>query len=45
MGGTPKITHNTIIADYSEGGIKYKDLDSFIKSINVKFLVNLKRNN
>ena len=28
-GGTAKIAHNTIIADYSEGGMKYKDLYSF----------------
>ena len=40
-GGTPKIAHNTIIADYNEGGIQYKDLDCFLSSINIKFLLNL----
>ena len=40
-GGTPKIAHRTIIADYKQGGIKYKDLNNFINSINVKFLQNL----
>ena len=40
-GGTPKIAHHTIIADYQHGGIKYKDLTSLISSINLKFLLNL----
>ena len=40
-GGVAKIAHNTIIADYDEGGIRYKDLYCFILSINVKFLLNL----
>ena len=39
--GTPKIAHQSIIADYNEGGISYKDLDYFVRSINVKFLLNL----
>ena len=42
-GGTAKIAHHSIIADYSEGGIKYKDLACLITSVNVKFLFN--RNN
>ena len=36
--GVPKIAHNTIIASYKKGGIKYRDLNCFIDSINVKFL-------
>ena len=40
-GGTAKIAHNTIIANYDKGGIRYKDLDCFISSINIKFLLNL----
>ena len=40
-GGTAKIAHNTLIADYNSGGIRYKDLDCFIISINMKFLLNL----
>ena len=43
-GGTPKIAHHTIIADYEKGGIKYKDLNSFLASINVKFIQNLSPN-
>ena len=39
--GTPKIAHHTLIADYDKGGIKYKDLNDFISSINVKFIQNL----
>lgn len=37
-GGTPKIAHHTIIANNKDGGIKYKDLNSFILAINVKFI-------
>ena len=40
-GGTPKIAHHTIIADYQHGGIKFKDLTSLISSINLKFVCNL----
>ena len=39
--GTPKIAHNTIIANYKSGGINYKDLNSFIAAVNVKFIQNL----
>ena len=42
-GGVPKIAHHSIIGDYSQGGIKYKDLDTFIKSINLKFILRLKK--
>ena len=37
----PKIAHNTIIASYKKGGIKYRDLNCFIEAINVKFIQNL----
>ena len=40
-GGTPKIAHHTIIADYQYGGIKYKDLSSFISSINSKYMFSM----
>ena len=36
--GVPKIAHHTIIADYSNGGLRYKDLNDFIASLNLKFL-------
>ena len=39
--GVPKIAHHSIIADYNEGGIRYKDLDCFVRSVNIKFLLNL----
>ena len=39
--GVPKIAHNTIIASYKKGGIKYRDLNCFIDAINVKFIQNL----
>ena len=40
-GGTPKIAHYSIIGDYCEGGIKYKDLTTFVMSVNFKFLIKL----
>ena len=43
-GGTPKIAHHTLIAEYEKGGIKYKDLNSFIAAINIKFIHNISRN-
>ena len=39
--GAPKIAHNAIIATYKCGGLNYKDLQSFITAINVKFLQKL----
>ena len=42
--GVPKIAHNTLIANYENGGIKYKDLNCFIDAINVKFLQNIVTN-
>ena len=40
-GGTPKIAHHSIIADYQHGGIKYKDLTSLISSMSSKFIFNM----
>ena len=40
-GGVAKIAHNSLIADYDQGGIRYKDLDCFISAVNIKFLLNL----
>ena len=39
--GVPKISHKTLISDYKDGGLKYRDLQSFIDSINLKFVQNL----
>jgi hypothetical protein len=39
--GTPKIAHHSIIGDYHEGGIKYKDLYTFVMAVNFKFLLRL----
>ena len=43
-GGTAKIAHHTLIANYKSGGIIYKDLNSFLAAINVKFIQNLSHN-
>ena len=43
-GGKPKIAHHTIIANYKDGGINYKDLNTFILAINVKFIQYLSTN-
>ena len=40
--GTAKIAHHTLISSYERGGIRYKDLNDFILSMNVKFLQKLK---
>ena len=40
-GGTAKIAHHSIIGDYQEGGLKYKDLNSFVLSVNYKFISRL----
>ena len=39
--GTPKIAYHSIIGDYHEGGIKYKDLYTFVMAVNFKFLLRL----
>ena len=36
--GVPKIAHHTIIGNYKSGGINYRDLQSFIAAINLKFI-------
>ena len=41
--GVPKIAHNTLIASYKEGGIKYRDLNCYIAAVNVKFIQNIAR--
>lgn len=43
-GGVAKIAHHSLVGDYHEGGIKYKDLNAFVLSVNFKFLVRLKYN-
>ena len=40
-GGTPKISHHTIISDYSKGGIRYKDLNDFISAIKIRNILRL----
>ena len=42
--GAAKIAHHTLIADYSKGGIKYKDLNDFISALSIKFLQKLPLN-
>ena len=44
-GGTPKIAHHSIVAEYDQGGMKYKDLNSLISSINLKFITKLASTN
>ena len=41
LAGVPKIAHHTIIGNYKSGGIKYKDLGSFIAAINIEFIQTL----
>ena len=43
-GGVSKISHDSLIGDYTQGGIRYKDIDSFILSVNMKFLFRIKSN-
>ena len=40
----PKISHKTLIGDYNQGGVKYRDIQSFFDSINLKFILNLVTN-
>ena len=37
---TAKISHHSIIGDTARGGMRYKDLQNFILSINFKFYLN-----
>ena len=43
-GGVSKISHHSIIGDFPQGGIRYKDLDSYLTAINLKFIVRLSQN-
>ena len=40
-GGVAKIAHHSLIGDYDQGGIRYKDIATTIKSLCLKFLVRL----
>ena len=40
-GGTPKIAHHSLIAEYSKGGMRYKDLHDLISSLKIKSLQKL----
>ena len=39
--GVPKIAHHSLMGDYNVGGIRYKDIPAFLRSINMKFLLRL----
>ena len=41
-GGVPKIAHNSLISTLEEGGINYKDVQTQVSSINIKFMTGLK---
>ena len=41
-GGVAKIAHHSIVGDYKEGGIKYKDIQTMVMSVNIKFISRLK---
>ena len=40
-GGVAKIAHHSIIGDFDQGGIRYKDITATIKSMNLKFILRL----
>ena len=42
--GVAKIAHHSLIGDYSQGGIRYKDIEYLMLSINLKFLSRMKTN-
>ena len=42
---TPKIKHSTLIADYSEGGLKSVDIDSKLKAMKLTWVKKLSDNN
>ena len=42
--GTAKIAHHTIIGEYFNGGIKYKDLNDFIAALNALIQPKLSQN-
>ena len=39
--GVAKIAHHSIIGDYNQGGIRYKDIAATVKSMNLKFVIRL----
>ena len=39
--GVSKIAHCTIIAPYKQGGIRYRDLKTYLPALNLKFIQNL----
>ena len=39
--GVSKIAHRTIIAPYKQGGIRYRDLKTYLPALNLKFIQNL----
>ena len=43
-GGIAKIAHHSLIGDYQQGGIRYKDIDSLIQAQNLKSLLQIKSN-
>ena len=40
-GGVAKIAHNSIIGEFTEGGMRYKDINSFVLSLNMKFIARI----
>ena len=41
-GGVPKISHHSLIGDFGQGGIRYKDVESLLSSVNMKFIFRIK---
>ena len=40
-GGVAKIAHHSIIGEYDQGGIRYKDITSLVKAMSLKFVLRL----
>ena len=40
-GGVAKIAHHSLIGAYDQGGIKYKDIETTIQAVNMKFLLRI----
>ena len=36
-----KIAHNSLIGEFTEGGMRYKDINSFVLSLNMKFIARI----
>ena len=43
-GGVAKIAYHSLIGDFKQGGIKYKDIDATVKSLSLKFIQRLLSN-